>query len=282
MPQAIGAVASIGGALLQGSASKKAAKAQAAAGQQDLAYQRETRDLIFNRLDPYYKGGTDAQAAYDFELGLRDRPTFGGSIPGVEAYNEPAAPGGRPVANMNTFMNGMMGMPQGTGGAAGGVQRFRVNGQSFATRAEAEAFAKANATGGQAYGGYTKTPGYDFRMKEGLNAIESSAAARGGLYSGAALQDQQKFGQDYATSEYGNHLARLSGRAGTGLGAATGIANAATNAAGGVSNALGGIGNAQAAGAVGMGNALTGGLQNLATNWNYQKNMGNNMFGGGR
>jgi hypothetical protein len=35
-------------------------------------------------------------------------------------------------------------------------------------------------------------------------------------------------------------------------------------------NALGGIGNAQSAGAIGVGNALQGGLQNLSSQWGYQ------------
>ena len=274
-----GAVASIGGALLSGRASKKAAKAQAAAAERDLAFQRETRDLARSDLAPWREGGEDAQAALDFELGLRSRPTFGGSMPTVEAFMDRSAPGGRPVMNLNSLVGGMAGLPQGSVGSNRGVQRFRVNGQTFNTREEAEAFARANATGGLEYGGYTKTPGYDFRMQQGMDALESSAAARGGLYSGAAMRDALKFGQDYGSNEYSNFLARLSGRADTGMSAAAGQAGAAQTAASGVSNALAGIGNAKAAGAIGQGNALVGGLQNLATNWNYQKAMGNNFWG---
>ena len=289
----MGAASAIGGMLISGSASKRAAKAQAALADRDLAFQRETRDLARADLQPWRAGGQDAQAAIDFELGLRSRPTFGGFTPSVESYFEAAQPGAQPAASVNSFINGMMGIrsgglptqPQGT-------QRFRVNGQTFATREEAEAFARANSTGGMEYGGYTKTPGYDFRMKTGMDALESSAAARGGLYSGAAMQDALRFGQDYGSNEYSNYLARLSGRADAGMSAAAGQAGAAQTAASGVSNALAGIGNAKAAGAIGMGNALTGGLQNLATNWNYQKAMGgqtgvngngawaNSLFGG--
>ena len=39
---------------------------------------------------------------------------------------------------------------------------------------------------------FTKTPGYDFRLQEGLNAVEGSAAARGNLMSGSTLQALQQ------------------------------------------------------------------------------------------
>jgi hypothetical protein len=286
----MGAAAAIGGAIISGSASKKAAKSQAAAAQQDLAFQRETRDLARSDLAPWREGGQDAQAALDFELGLRGRPTFGGSTPSVESYYEAPNPNARPVANINSLIGGMAGLPQGSTGGNRGTQRFRVNGQSFATREEAEAFARSNGTGGTEYGGYQKTPGYDFRMKTGMDALESSAAARGGLLSGAAMKASQQFGQDYGSNEYSNYLARLSGRADSGMSAAAGQASAAQTAASGVSNALGNYGDAKAAGAIGVGNALTGGLQNYAT-WKYMNksmgqpgggglNVGGNLFGG--
>lgn len=125
----------------------------------------------------------------------------------------------------------------------------------------------------EGYQGFTATPGYDFRLGEGQRALEASAAARGGLNSGAAMRDLMKFGQDYGSNEYGNYFARLGARADTGMGAAQMSGAASQQAAAGVSNALGNIGNAQAAGAIGRGNAITGGLQNMLGVWNYQKNM---------
>ena len=120
------------------------------------------------------------------------------------------------------------------------------------------------------YGGFTATPGYDFRLGEGTRAIEGSAAARGGLYSGAAMKDLQKYGQDYASSEYGNYVNRLAGLAGSGQSAAGMQGASAQYYGSGVSKALGNIGNALAAGAIGVGNALQGGMQNLAGYWGYQ------------
>ncbi len=51
-------------------------------------------------------------------------------------------------------------------------------------------------------------PGYGFRMSEGMKALERSAAARGGLLSGATLRGVQRYGQDLASQEYQNAFNR--------------------------------------------------------------------------
>lgn len=50
---------------------------------------------------------------------------------------------------------------------------------------------------------FEKEPGYEFRMQEGARGLENSAASRGGLLSGAALKAMQRFGQDFASNEFG-------------------------------------------------------------------------------
>jgi hypothetical protein len=47
-------------------------------------------------------------------------------------------------------------------------------------------------------------PGYQFRLKQGMQALNNSAAAKGNLLSGNALEAQQQFGQNLASNEYGN------------------------------------------------------------------------------
>lgn len=60
----------------------------------------------------------------------------------------------------------------------------------------------------QIRGGFTgkvdlaQDPGYAFRLAEGQKALERSAAARGGLLSGATLRGTQRFGQELASQEY--------------------------------------------------------------------------------
>jgi hypothetical protein len=118
---------------------------------------------------------------------------------------------------------------------------------------------------------FTADPGYAFRMSEGMKALERSAAARGGLLSGATLKGTQRFGQDLASQEYQNAFNRYQAeRTGTLnpyqalAGTAQTSANVLTGAAGNLGTQLGsniiGAGNAQAAGQIGSANAIVGGL----------------------
>lgn len=47
-------------------------------------------------------------------------------------------------------------------------------------------------------------PGYQFRLMQGLKALDAGAAARGTLLSGAGIKPYERFAQDYASNEYGN------------------------------------------------------------------------------
>jgi hypothetical protein len=47
-------------------------------------------------------------------------------------------------------------------------------------------------------------PGYKFRLQQGQQALENSAAARGGLLSTGTGKQLQEYGQGYASNEYGN------------------------------------------------------------------------------
>jgi hypothetical protein len=114
-------------------------------------------------------------------------------------------------------------------------------------------------------------PGYAFRMSEGMKALERSAAARGGLLSGATLKGTQRYGQDLASQEYQNAFNRYQAeRTGTlnPYQALAGVAQSSANTLGQQAGVLGqnlgsniiGAGNAQASGYIGQANAITGGL----------------------
>jgi hypothetical protein len=118
---------------------------------------------------------------------------------------------------------------------------------------------------------FTADPGYAFRMSEGMKALERSAAARGGLLSGATLKGTQRYGQDLASQEYQNAFNRYQAeRVGTlnPYQALSGTAQTSANVLGQQAGALGqslgsniiGAGNAQASGYIGQANAITGGL----------------------
>lgn len=51
-------------------------------------------------------------------------------------------------------------------------------------------------------------PGYQFRMQQGVDALDSSAAARGRLLSGAQQKALNTYGQEMGSQEYSNAYAR--------------------------------------------------------------------------
>jgi len=53
-----------------------------------------------------------------------------------------------------------------------------------------------------------KDPSYDFRMQEGVNALDRSAASRGRLLSGSQDRAVTRYGSDLASQEYGNAFNR--------------------------------------------------------------------------
>jgi hypothetical protein len=151
---------------------------------------------------------------------------------------------------------------------------------------------------------FTADPGYAFRMSEGMKALERSAAARGGLLSGATLKGTQRYGQDLASQEYQNAFNRYQAErtgtlnpyqalAGTAQTGATVLGGQAGQMGGNIQSALGaygagqaanliGAGNAQAAGIVGGANALASGL-GQGLNFYSQQQMLNRLLtpGGG-
>lgn len=132
--------------------------------------------------------------------------------------------------------------------------------------------------GGMGGGGgfdVSQIPGYEFRMDQGINALNNSLAASGNRFSGRAMKAAQRYGQGLASQEYGQHFNRLAGLAGTGQSAVGTSGQAGMQTASGVGNALmrGGLaaGQAQAQGAASMNNAIQGGIGNyLAYNQNRQ------------
>jgi hypothetical protein len=68
------AIGGIVGGIAQASAAKKAANAQSKAAAADIAFQKETRDIVRGDYAPYRETGTNALAGYNYEMGLGDRP----------------------------------------------------------------------------------------------------------------------------------------------------------------------------------------------------------------
>jgi hypothetical protein len=152
-----------------------------------------------------------------------------------------------------------------------------------------------SATKDFAYGpfDYQADPGYAFRMKQGMDAMNATAAARGGLISGNALKAGQTFGQEMGSQEYQNSFSRyLQNYANaqntfqlnrnnlldplkflTNVGQA-GASNQASNVGSfGAANAANTMGaaNATAAGQVGSANAYNNAISQGVGQYNYNR-----------
>lgn len=108
-------------------------------------------------------------------------------------------------------------------------------------------------------------PSYQFRLQQGQNAIQSGAAAQGGLLSGATQKALMNYGQEAASQEFQNaynrfnadqtnQYNRLANLVGVGQNAAAQTGNAGLQTGQAIANNTMAGANAQAAGVVAAGN----------------------------
>lgn len=145
-----------------------------------------------------------------------------------------------------------------------------------------------------------QTPGYQFALQQGENAVQNSAAARGGLLSGNTLNAEQQYGQGLADTNYqqvynnalgqyqqsynqfqnqqSNTFNRYASLAGIGQTSAGQQAQAGQQAASNVANinlttgqqqgqSIQNAGAATASGYAGATNAVTGAIGNVSQNY---------------
>lgn len=265
------ATAIAGSAVIGGLASSSAARKQADAANNataisDAQYRQTREDQT-----PWRDAGTTSLRELQYLLGISD-----GKAP-VEENQGTFDPAAYLAANQDVANDAYYGSRP--------YQHYLDYGQGEGrkftpTQAAKDATEPASHTG--AFGSLSKSftladfqkdPGYDFRMQEGQKALERSAAARGGLQGGGTLKALTRYGQDYASNEYGNaynrwnndnttRFNRLASLAQVGQTANNTIAQAGqANASNANSNVLA-AGNARASGYVGTANAINSGLNN--------------------
>lgn len=111
-------------------------------------------------------------------------------------------------------------------------------------------------------------PSYGWRLQQGDQALQNSAAAQSGSLSGAALKDLIGYNSGAASTEYGNAFnryttqqnnifSRLSSLSSLGQNAAANVGQQGTALAGQASNATQNAGTAAGAGTIAAGNALS-------------------------
>ena len=303
----IGAAAASSAAGAQAGAATNAAGLQYSLGQQSLAQQQQQFNTTQQNFAPWLAAGRGALG--QLETGL-----------GITPQGAPAAPG-----TAQTGLTGFSGLPaQRTVGApsspyntlrytnelGGSIPSSAVTGPGQLSNAlSTSALAGGQIGYGSLLQGFNQPfvpptaatqqndPGYQFRLQQGEQALQNSAAAQGGLLSGNTGQALEQYAQNYASNEYSNvynralteyqqrynifqgnqantfnRLAALAGAGQTattqlgqlGQQGAANVANINLGTGGQVGNALQNAGAATASGYAGLANSITGGIGNIS------------------
>ena len=283
--------AGIAGSIAGGVLAKKGAESQASAAERAsaLAVAEQRRQYDVNRQDlmPWITAGTQAVQMLQFLLGL--------GVPPQQAAQtlEQAVPGS--IQNIQRLQEisgrfGEGGLIDIDGREDGGVRRGGVGvsipgGGSALTPSSGGGSLDPSQFGSLmrdfGLGDFETDPGYDFRLAEGAKALERSAAARGGLFSGGTAKALTRYNQDFASNEFSNAYNRfqtnratrynqLAGLAGLGQTTAQTLAGLGTQSANNIANTtIAGMTSAAAARASGynaIGNAI-GNAANVPLNW---------------
>lgn len=123
--------------------------------------------------------------------------------------------------------------------------------------------ANAPAGAGGQYAGFYNSPGYQFTLNQGLNAINRGASANGGLYSSNTLNSLGNYAEGAASTQYNNYVSQLMGLAGIGQGATNQTQSAATTAGNNISANQLSAGNANASGILGSTGAFNSAINNV-------------------
>lgn len=139
--------------------------------------------------------------------------------------------------------------------------------------------------------GFQQSPGYQYQLNQGMQQVQNSAAARGGLTSGNTLAALQANGtglanQDWynylstSLNQYNNYIGQLQNLSGGGQNAAANLGTIGATTANNIGTSLTNAGAATAAGTVGSTNAITSGLTGGVNNYNAYSLL-NNLYNGG-
>lgn len=302
------AAAIIGSGIMQSNAASGAAETQGRASEAATAEQRRQYDLSRQDQYPWLRSGRTAleelNMAYGLPTQVEDTAAYQAAL---DKYNQEQASlsslitapvqariaDGRSQAEIENELD--------IGGSATRALRRRREASMTPTPEQQQAIIASNRlaslvapkqsdymrtqdnSGYDVMGKIRSTPGYQFRLGEGMKWLEGSAAARGGLFSGATLKGINKYGQDFATNEFQNYTNRLSNLAGVGQTSATNLGNLGSTYATNIGNIGIGNANASAANQIAQGNIIGStmmGLGGLYANRNRGGGIGYGTYGG--
>lgn len=226
---AVSAAASAGSSIVGGVLANKGAQAQAEAAERStaaaIAESRRQFDITQKNLAPWLQTGSEALRYLGFLMGLGPDPNQQRPAPAPGTPNIPinfesllaaqerldarnaggripfgrtaiAPLGGIPLGETDRARS--PGIPLGETAIAPSGNRFALPGGTTLNPADF-----GRLTRSFSLADFEKDPGFQFRLDEGQKLIERSAAARGGLVSGRTGKELTRFGQDFASEEFG-------------------------------------------------------------------------------
>lgn len=246
---AIGAAGSIASSQIAGNAAKSASNTQVNFDQEALQVQQQINQANIARLQPWVNAGNSANSALMFGLGI-----------GTDGQGNPTVGTGS----------------SGSGAASNGLQ---VGG--------AGTFGGLTTPFNPTQAQLAQTPGYQFTLSQGLNAVNNQYAAQGQgpgtdasgnrVASGPAAAGAATFAEGLASQTYQQQFNdyqasnaqifnELSGVNSLGEAAAAGAGALSQNSATAQAGTLGATGNASAGGTVAQGSANSGAAAGVAGN----------------
>jgi hypothetical protein len=249
----------------QSRAGRRAADAQTQASQAEIALQREQYQDTRNLSRPVAEAGNSARARQMLMQGMSPEEVRSFLSQSQSAWA--GGPGGVNVAPTDELRTRYPDLyaewtNPGTDGIAGNMNRTPNFADFVGQRGMNTAPTQSTPGGGGSNLDWvdnwtyeSSSPSYDFRLNQGTQALERSAAARGRLFSGATGRALQEYGQNFASQEFENDFNRLGALSGAGTNAQNMTINAGQNYANQAGNALQNAGNARASGYLAQGNA---------------------------
>lgn len=309
---AIGASAAGHAADTQAQAAMQAAQLQHQDAQAALGFQQQQYQNSQTQFAPWLQAGTGALANLAYQTGIPGfSPTTQGSTLTAAPQNKVVTKPSGSLGTLSLAGSGFPGRMTPGGGpmlqgsratplAAGGANQFGLTtgtlkpGYTPPSNLGSLVNPQLGGFGSlmQPFNGQVteqNDPGYKFRLDQGMQALQRSAAAKGDLLSGGTAKALTQYGQDYASNEYQNtynrfmnnqatRYNRLASLAGVGQQAAGQIGQLGQSAAGNAGNILMESGQQIGNQFMNAGNARASGYANAANAWGGAISSGTNTL----
>lgn len=274
----IAGVGAIGASVIGSKANSKAigqaSDAQAEAAREATALQKQIYQQNVGYQTPYLNTGNAAMAQINALLGLQV-PQQAAPQPGTVTNPGQQQGAVQPLqegANLLQTWRHRIQSGQATIDQAPTFVRFALKSEGLGSAAPSTSPINApnvptvsQPTAQAAYDQFKNYTGYQTRLTEANNSLNSAYAAKGTLQSGAALQAMARMNQDYASGEFGNYMSYLGGQQQLGPGAANALGGVGTNYANNAGNIAMQNGNNMANAAIARANntnQMWGGIAN--------------------